>query len=74
MGPLAAIKDFAGGVALQAVSECPWHHQAGIFQFWVGGTLLSLGPSPKGISNLKTSLENLLLYDVSLGGGFGPSH
>ena len=30
-GPLAAIFDFAGGAALQAVSECPRRRQAGIF-------------------------------------------
>ena len=29
-GPLAAILDFAGGAALQAVSECPRRRQAGI--------------------------------------------
>ena len=29
--PLAAILDFAGGAALQAVSECPLRRQAGIF-------------------------------------------
>ena len=30
---LGAILDFAGGVALQVVSECPWRRQAGIFFF-----------------------------------------
>ena len=30
-GPLADILDFAGGAALQAVSECPRRRQAGIF-------------------------------------------
>ena len=33
-GPLAAILDFAGGAALQAVSACPLHRQAGIHLYY----------------------------------------